>query len=82
MVAAHALDRLLEPIFTPEVASRFLDFKPHPEFQLRRDALRSRANEGLLTTAEREEYEQFVEALDVLAMLKTQARAALDRQRQ
>ena len=51
-----------------------------PDLQSRLDDLRSRANEGALTDDERDEYERFVEALDLLALLKTRARAALRRQ--
>lgn len=78
MTEANAtLDRLLDPILTADIAQRVLDFRPASDVQSRLDELRARANEGLLSDDERAEYERFVESLDLLALLKGRARAAL-----
>ena len=76
MVAA---EQMLDPIFAGETAQRVLDFTLDDEARQRLDYLRQRANEGELSEPERAEYERFVENLDLLAILKAEARAALDR---
>ena len=43
----------------------------------RLNELRSKANEGTLTDSERDEYEAFVEANDVLMLIKDKARSLL-----
>lgn len=81
MVAAvSTLDRLLDPLFTPDLAERVLTFTLTAEVASRLDYLRAQANEGLLSDCEREEYRQFIEALEVLAILKGLAESSLARQ--
>ena len=85
MIAARtptSLDRLLDPILTPEVSRRVVDFRPGDELQSRLEELRGRANEGTLSDDDRAEYEQFIETLDLLALLKLRARAVLERNSQ
>jgi hypothetical protein len=77
------LDRVLGPLtdcFTPEVASRIVGLKLDPVVQSRLDELAEKANEGLLTQEERAEYEQYVDSIDFVAILKAQARRAIARQ--
>ena len=61
--------------FTPELAEHFATLSPDPEFQARLDALGTKANEGTLTDEERSEYTTYVEAMDVVALLRVKALA-------
>jgi hypothetical protein len=81
-VAVH-LDRLLEPLagcFSPEVAAKVADLRADDAMQSRIDYLADRANEGLLTAEEREEYAGYLHAIDVIAVLQAKARSLLRRQ--
>lgn len=81
-VAVH-LDRLLEPFaasFSPEVAAKIADLRADEAMQSRIDYLADRANEGLLTVEEREEYAGYLHAVDVIAVLQAKARSQLRRQ--
>jgi hypothetical protein len=74
------LDRFLRPFadcLTPEVAQRIVDLQLDSQSQGRIDELAAKANEGKLTADERQEYEEFVEALDLMGILKARARTAL-----
>ena len=77
----HAvLDRFLRPFaecLTLEVAQRIVDLELDPHSQARLDELAAKANEGHLTDAERQEYEEFVDGIDLMGILKTRARTAL-----
>ncbi len=81
--AAIHLDRLLEPFtdcLTPEVAARVADMRADEDIQARIDYLAERANEGLLTPEEREEYTGYLHAIDVIAVLQAKPRAVLRKQ--
>jgi hypothetical protein len=80
--AAIHLDRLLEPFadcLSPDVAARIADLRADEEIQDRIDYLADRANEGLLTEAERDEYSGYVHAIDVIAVIQAKARAMLEK---
>jgi len=64
---------------TPEVARRIVDFRPDARTEERLEYLREKANEGVLSNAERLEYEGFVDALDFVGVLKARARSLLVR---
>jgi hypothetical protein len=71
-----SLHRFLEQFtetFTPELAEHFVNLPPHPALQSRLDELGDKANEGTLTEAERSEYQTYVEALDVIALLRVKS---------
>lgn len=75
-----ALDEVLEPVarcFTPDVARRIAELRAAPALQTRLDELASKANEGDLTEQEREQYEAYVEAMDVISILQAKARKIL-----
>jgi hypothetical protein len=75
------LDGLLESLsrcLDSESARRVADFRLDPRVQERVDVLAERANEGLLTPEERDEYEAFVNASDLIAILQLKAMRALD----
>lgn len=61
--------------FTPELAVHFATLPPNPDFQARLDELGAKANEGTLTEEERSEYATYVEAMDVVALLRVKALA-------
>ncbi len=85
MVAASStgiLDQVLDPLadcLTPEVATRILAVSLEPQRQFRINELAQKANEGLLSEEERREYAEYVEALDLVGILKATARLALSR---
>jgi len=84
MFTTHYLDRLLEPVaeaFTPEVAHAIVDLRADPETEARINELRRKAQEGTLTPAEDAEYKDFVEAVDVVAILQAKARRFLSKPR-
>ncbi|WP_165226175.1 hypothetical protein [Aquisphaera insulae] len=80
-LAARFLDRILDPLASAlnrEAAQSLLDTSPDSEVQARVAILAGRANEGLLTSEERDEYLSYIEAADMLAILKLKARQRLD----
>lgn len=73
-------DRMLRPVtdcLTPEVARRIVDARLDAATQSRIDELASKANRGALTDGEREEYAEFVEYIDLIGIIKAQARLLL-----
>jgi BioD-like phosphotransacetylase family protein len=78
-----SIDRILDPVaacLTPEVAQRIVDVRVDDPLMMERlEHLREKANDGTLAEADREEYEDFVEANDVLTLLKDKARSLLVR---
>ncbi len=75
-----ALDGLLDPLtrcLDAESARRISELQIDPAVQSRIDALAERANDGLLTDEERAEYEAFINAGDLIAILKLKARRQL-----
>lgn len=76
------LDRFLDPIaecLTPDVAARIVKSRPGRQLQARADELADKANQGLLSERERDEYREIVEAIDVIGIIKAKARAVLAR---
>ena len=78
---SSSLHRFLEQFtetFTPELAQHFANLPPHPDLQARLDELGEKANEGTLTEEERSEYQTYVEAMDVIALLRVKAQRKSD----
>ena len=78
------LDRLLEPLtlkLTPAAARALVNFRADAETQARIAELAEKCNEGRLTPQERQEYEAFVRAIDLIAILQSKARRLLARNR-
>jgi hypothetical protein len=74
------LDRLLAPVtqcLTPEVAERLISLRADPDIEARIDELATRANEGQLSGEERAEYEDYIEAVDLIGILQARARTIL-----
>jgi hypothetical protein len=83
MAPAKIIDRILEPVtgsLTPEVAERIVNSHLDAETQTRLDVLAGKADRGDLTDEEREEYEDFVEAIDFVGIIKAKARMVLAQQ--
>lgn len=77
MTLAEAYLGPLAACFTPDVAQRILELRPDGSAEARLEELREKANEGTLSEQERAEYEEFVDTLDFVAVLKAQARRSL-----
>ena len=74
------LDLMLDPVsrcFDAESAGKLLSLRIDPAVQERVSELASKANEGLLTDAERAEYESCINTDDFISNLKLKARRYL-----
>jgi len=74
------LSRVLEPIshyLTPEGARELVNLRADGTTQSRIDELAERANEGQLTSEERAEYDSYIAAANVIAILQSKARRLL-----
>lgn len=81
---SSTLDQFLDPIaecLTPEVARRIADLRTDDRTRGRLEHLRVKANDGTLTALERTEYEEIVEGIDLVSILKAKARAILEKHR-
>ena len=80
MTTASVLDRLLEPVgrsLNGEAARTLVELRADPQVQARVDELARKCNEGQLSPAERAEYESYVSAASLIAVLQAKARARL-----
>ena len=78
--ASNALNRLLAPLadcLNAESADRIAHFQIDPVTQARINELADKSNRGELTESERSEYLEFVEAFDLVGILKGKAREVL-----
>jgi hypothetical protein len=83
MATASSLDRMLDPVtacFTPQVAAKIVNLRLDPELTTRIELLAAKANEGTLTADEDEEYKDYVESGDMIALLQAKARRFLQQQ--
>lgn len=74
------LEKLLDPLarsFTPEMARVIAEFQADPSTQALVDDLARKCNEGELTEREKLDYEAYVRAGNLVAVLKAKAKAAL-----
>ena len=69
--------RPLTDCFTPEIARQVSEANIDSETQERINELATKANQGVLSDDEREEYSQFVEYIDLIAIRKAKARFKL-----
>jgi hypothetical protein len=80
MTTAQAFHRGTAPIFailTPDQMMRLAELQGDPGLVSRLAELDERANEGELSPADREEYEAYVDANNLLAVLQAEARIRL-----
>jgi hypothetical protein len=78
--SASVLDRLLSPIsqsLNPENARAIAEMEAPPEDQRRILELAEKCNQGGLTPDERDEYETYVHAGNLIAILQAKARLYL-----
>ena len=83
--SSSTFDRFLDPVadcFTAHVARQIVDLPTDSQSIDRLEQLREKANFGTLSDDERVEYEEFVEAMDLVAILKEKARLVLEKQLQ
>lgn len=74
------LDRMLEPVtrcFTPEVANKLMQIQVDPELQARIDELADKCTEDEISNEEKAEYETYVRAGNLIAILQAKARRIL-----
>ena len=77
---SSVLDRLLEPVtrsLNVEAARKLVQLKADSKTQARIDKLARKCNEGELSPAEKSEYERYVAAGNLIAILKAKARLLL-----
>lgn len=78
--ATHVLDRLLDPVgrcLSRRAARELASLRADDEIQAHIRELAEKCNEGTLSTEERAEYESYVMAANVVAILQAKARARL-----
>lgn len=71
---------MLDPLtacFTPQVAQKIVDVRLDPELTARIEYLAEKANQGMLTADEEDEYKDYVEGGDMIALLQAKARRFL-----
>jgi hypothetical protein len=61
-------------LLTPDQKRAIAALQPDPALAQRVEELADKANGGELSEAEREEYEAYIEANDILAVLQAEAR--------
>ena len=76
-----ATDESLADALTPAAARALASFRASPDVQARIAELGEKCNEGQLTPEERAEYEAYVRAIDVIAILQSKARRQLAKTR-
>ena len=80
--ATKGLAKLLDPVaecFTLEVAKRIAELRADPDVQERINELADKSNQGTLTPEEIAEYDAYIRAMDVIAVLQKKARTRLDK---
>jgi hypothetical protein len=79
-IPTRVLDELLEPLsncLTPEVARRVVALRASASAQRRVDELAAKCNDGELSADERAEYEAYVMAGSLIAVIQAKARRVL-----
>jgi hypothetical protein len=78
--ATAGLAKNLDPVaqcFTPEVAQRVAELRADPAVQARIEELAEKCNEGTITPEEMAEYDAYIQAMDVVAVLQKKARTLI-----
>jgi hypothetical protein len=81
----RALERLLEPVsasLNKDAARKLIGLRADPKLQKRVAELARKCNEGELSSTERYEYETYVVAGELLAILQAKARILLSKRGQ
>jgi len=75
------LERIFEPVgdaLTPDAAQRIVDWRIDDETQQRIDELADKCNEGDLSSEEAAEYDRYLSAFDIVAILQAKSRTVLE----
>jgi hypothetical protein len=83
MSTAEILDGVLDPFtkcLTTQAAQKIIDFRPDQETQSEIDDLAAKADRGQLTDEERASYQEYIDAFDLVAIVKSKARSVLAQQ--
>lgn len=78
--ATAGLAKILDPVaqcFTPEVAKRVAELRADPAVQARLEELAEKCNEGTITPEEMAEYDAYMQAMDIVAVLQKKARTLI-----
>ena len=78
--ATSVLEQLLDPVgrtMNLDFARELVELRAPPDVQARIDELAAKCNEGQLSAGERAEYESYVEAIHLIAILQRKARKVL-----
>ena len=78
--ATAGFAKILDPVaqcFTPEVAKRVAELRADPDVQARIEELAEKCNEGTMTPEEIAEYDAYIQAMDVVAVLQKKARTLI-----
>ena len=79
----HAFEQLLDPVgrcLTPDVARSLLEMRASVAAQDRIEALADKCSAGTLSPAEESEYDAYIWAGNLIAILQAKARALLSEQ--
>jgi hypothetical protein len=79
-LATPILDRLLEPLdktMSLDYARALVEYRATAEVQARVDELADKCNEGELSDAERDEYDEYLQAFHAIAILQQKAKRVL-----
>src|SRR5579872_6944343 len=82
MTTSQAFHRGTAPIFamlTPDQTRRLAELQGDPGLESRVAELAEKANDGELSPTDREEYEAYIDANNLLAVLQAEARFRLSR---
>jgi len=74
------LDQMIAPIadcLTVESAEKIVSLRAEPELQQRIDQLAERANRGILTPVEAQEYDRYLVAYHFVTLMQSRARRLL-----
>lgn len=81
-VAVNMLGRIVDSLcdsLTPDSARRILEIRVDPAVQARARLLAEKANEGRLSAEEDAAYSEYLDAMDMIAVLQAEARRVLAR---
>jgi len=82
MSTSEILDNVLNPFtecLTAEAAQKIVDFRADRLTQTRIDELAAKSSSGQLSAEERSEYQEYIHTFDLVAIVKSKARAVLAR---
>ncbi len=80
MSTVEHFTRMFEPIteaFTPELARKIADIRPDAELLARIELLGLKANDGTITPDEAAEYRDYIDAGDIVSILRIHAKRFL-----